>query len=596
MGTTLSGWADDNPCLSSNAKNKPETIKPITDMPVEEAVAGPHVRPSKTQKLNQKYPKKSDPRKTQKIVMKAEKARELMRSKIEEIEHKQNSNGKGKDGEGAKQDNTAKKIDKSGVEKQSNLKTTKEVIDDYMKMNPMELPADSTPSVRPGEYHSGTLFGDIPSQNLETLNNGSPELIIGFKIPVRKAQAKALEAAEDSKGIDSLPSTPREELAKKFESQKEINIVKHKQRPKEETPSVSVAEEEDGGSALPSPYCTHTSLSNLKGRSVNLLPNLPSIPELPTMSQEMSSHQQQPLEVVAHVVPPILEKSTLASIPSQTLPSPNPSPLHDPLTLKSLSSLNTAELSRLANIYRTDKNINDKIIAIMEEIENKGLFKRMCAHIDYSFVRKLLVLLKYDELSVFDRIEAEIGKREFVFAKATEICFFGKEYFVFGLDTQNRLVIGINVSQYKKSSNGEDNIYLFLYSLIFLNMHDFISSLKLQNQISFLLDFKDTTVDPVLIRTLISFTTSSFPDYLKRIYVLNADLLSLSQQKELLGYFRSEDAKKYVAILPEDYDNPLFREVQRTTVAESYGGLLSQFLFDVRPLLIEALRKVKILQ
>lgn len=118
-----------------------------------------------------------------------------------------------------------------------------------------------------------------------------------------------------------------------------------------------------------------------------------------------------------------------------------------------------------------------------------------------------------------------------------------------------------------------------------------MNKLKLSNQIAFLLDYQGTKVAVGLIDFVIKCNIRSFPDYLKTIYLLGADLDHIKQDKQLLNFLKSPEIKPYVSILPEDYAPPLFRQIQRNTVSEEYNGLIPEEIFDVTPLLVDNLQK-----
>ena len=110
------------------------------------------------------------------------------------------------------------------------------------------------------------------------------------------------------------------------------------------------------------------------------------------------------------------------------------------------------------------------------------------------------------------------------------------------------------------------------------------------------LDCQDQAPDTGLIQFLLQLNRSSFPGFLKSVFVIKASLEAMEKDASKVLFFRTGEVKKMVHLLPPDFQRPLFRFVQLNTVSESYGGYLpQQQIFDIRGLIVDSLVKQGIL-
>ena len=112
--------------------------------------------------------------------------------------------------------------------------------------------------------------------------------------------------------------------------------------------------------------------------------------------------------------------------------------------------------------------------------------------------------------------------------------------------------------------------------------------MKLNNKLCFVLDYHSAAYNSTLIRFLMDLNHSAYPGIVKSVYLINIDIEALLSDQGERGYLKQ--LKGLVFVLPEDYDEPIFKRIQRVTVSSEYGGDLAGVnLFNISDLLRNSL-------
>ena len=77
--------------------------------------------------------------------------------------------------------------------------------------------------------------------------------------------------------------------------------------------------------------------------------------------------------------------------------------------------------------------------------------------------------------------------------------------------------------------------------------------LQLGRQINVVLDVKDCNFDLVLVKHLIELDKQQFPYFLRRIYILNADIPRLLEDTKTRAQLKEPELRETVFVLPEQY-------------------------------------------
>lgn len=216
----------------------------------------------------------------------------------------------------------------------------------------------------------------------------------------------------------------------------------------------------------------------------------------------------------------------------------------------------------------------------------------MTNSIDFTFIRRCLALNNWDELDAYSAIKDEIEKRK----KKTFSSFlknleeFGEEFFIFGLDFSNVVTIGIQMNLFNKI--GYKKLYVYIYVIVNLMMNELIKNLEIDYKLNFMVDFcaADFTMDP--INELITMNKGSFPGFLKNVYVVNSEEDDVKNHIGLQDTwqdrrFYPRKLQEQVYVFKNDFEPDLFKEIQKSTVNEMYGGDLEDNMFDINPLVYE---------
>lgn len=155
--------------------------------------------------------------------------------------------------------------------------------------------------------------------------------------------------------------------------------------------------------------------------------------------------------------------------------------------------------------------------------------------------------------------------------------------------TEN-LTIGIRVDllqnfsyKHRKSDStpkkANDLVWLYFYSLINLNLAKMRKELSLKNRINIVLDFQNAEFDSKIIQYLVEMNNNSFPCYLKYLYLMNLNIHKLIEDTKNRDLLKSKGYKDIVLVLPDDYYEPLYRQIQPSTALEEYYGELETEIF-----------------
>jgi len=85
--------------------------------------------------------------------------------------------------------------------------------------------------------------------------------------------------------------------------------------------------------------------------------------------------------------------------------------------------------------------------------------------------------------------------------------------------------------------------------------------LGIKNTLNIVLDFQNCNFNRGIIQKLVNMNNNSFPCYLKHLYVLNIDIPSLMEDTESREILKSKEYKDTVLVLPEEYNDPLYKKI-----------------------------------
>lgn len=114
----------------------------------------------------------------------------------------------------------------------------------------------------------------------------------------------------------------------------------------------------------------------------------------------------------------------------------------------------------------------------MQELKRLDLSGPDSRFIDFTYIRNSLYQNKFDELEVYDNIVKEfVGllltiktrRKEIVGSVTSQQLKFEDVFFVFGLDFEENLTIGIKLENLSEMKDHGTIVYLFFYILIELN-------------------------------------------------------------------------------------------------------------------------------
>ena len=84
----------------------------------------------------------------------------------------------------------------------------------------------------------------------------------------------------------------------------------------------------------------------------------------------------------------------------------------------------------------------------------------------------------------------------------------------------------------------------------------------------------------------------SFPGFIEKIFVINANIEDVLKDQNAVKLLSSRQYKEKVFVLETDFEEHLFKEMQKFTVNEIYGGGLSEnTIFDLNNLVWDVANK-----
>lgn len=104
------------------------------------------------------------------------------------------------------------------------------------------------------------------------------------------------------------------------------------------------------------------------------------------------------------------------------------------------------------------------------------------------------------------------------------------------------------------------------------------------------LDHQGENVELDLIEYISLLDRSSFPTFLKNLFIFDTDLKSLVKNEQAKKILKSIDIHKKLLILPEKFEEPLFSKIQQTTAITEYKGDLDSPIFELGDILLDSIR------
>lgn len=114
--------------------------------------------------------------------------------------------------------------------------------------------------------------------------------------------------------------------------------------------------------------------------------------------------------------------------------------------------------------------------------------------------------------------------------------------------------------------------------------------LKLGNRVNIILDHQGENVALDLVEYISLLDRSSFPSFLKHLFIFDTDLKALLKNEEAKAILKSIDIHDKLLILPEKFEEPLYSKIQQTTAISEYQGDLDSPLFELDEILLDSIR------
>ena len=126
--------------------------------------------------------------------------------------------------------------------------------------------------------------------------------------------------------------------------------------------------------------------------------------------------------------------------------------------------------TQYCNIMKHDLSIEDKILSISESIETMaGSWETRW--MDFSYIRTMLYIHSYDEMSVYESIHSEIEERKRILQAAEEVCTIHEDVYVFGVTYDDCMCVGIDMDALFGENEERrvcDAVWMYLYVIVYM--------------------------------------------------------------------------------------------------------------------------------
>lgn len=83
---------------------------------------------------------------------------------------------------------------------------------------------------------------------------------------------------------------------------------------------------------------------------------------------------------------------------------------------------------------------------------------------------------------------------------------------------------------------------------------------------------------------------SSFPCFLKSLFIFDTNLQNLVNDEDSKEYLKSKEISEKIFILPENFEEALYSKIQQTTAILEYKGHLEYPIFELGDILLDSLK------
>ena len=146
--------------------------------------------------------------------------------------------------------------------------------------------------------------------------------------------------------------------------------------------------------------------------------------------------------------------------------------------------------------------------------------------------------------------------------------------------------------QYITLPNPKKSLFLFLYSLICLNIPQLKDQLNIDDQINIVVDYDDSDMSIGILNEIQALDKVSFPNSVKKIYCINAQFDKIINNDQLSENLKTDFFDEKLEVFADDYETYIFNDIDPQTVSIEYFGALEQDLFDVSHLVFKTLSKI----